>query len=155
MAQRALAHVEKIVNIQPIEGADNIEVATVLGWKVVIAKKDGFNIGDKVVYIEIDSKVPERPEFEFLRDRKFRVRTIRLRGQYSQGLIMPLSILPNASYEEGQDVTQELGIKYYVEEDNVRKADGPSNEAKYRSMCDRKKQLFKKPFACEFPSAIH
>ena len=146
MAQRALAHVEKIVNIQPIEGADNIEVATVLGWKVVIAKKDGFNIGDKVVYIEIDSKVPERPEFEFLRDRKFRVRTIRLRGQYSQGLIMPLSILPNASYEEGQDVTQELGIKYYVEEDNVRKADGPSNEAKYRSMCDRKKQLFKKPF---------
>lgn len=37
MAQRALAHVEKIVNIQPIEGADNIEVATVLGWKVVIA----------------------------------------------------------------------------------------------------------------------
>ena len=49
MAQRALAHVEKIVDIQPIEGADNIEVATVLGWKVVIAKKDGFNIGDKVV----------------------------------------------------------------------------------------------------------
>lgn len=146
MAQRALAHVEKIIDIQPIEGADNIEVATILGWKVVIAKKDGFKIGDKVVYIEIDSKVPERPEFEFLRDRKFRVRTIRLRGQYSQGLIMPLSILPGVSYEEGQDVTQELGIKYYVEEDNARKADGPSKDAKYRSMCDRKKKLFKKPF---------
>ena len=99
MAQRALAHVEKIVDIQPIEGADNIDVATILGWKGVIAKKDDFNGGDKVVYIEIDSKVPERPEFEFLRDRKFSVRTIRLRGQYSQGLIMPLSILPNASYE--------------------------------------------------------
>ena len=72
MADRALAHVEQIVDIQPIPDADNIEVATVLGWKVVIAKKDNFSVGDKIVYIEIDSKVPEKPEFEFLRDRKGR-----------------------------------------------------------------------------------
>ena len=73
MSERALAHVEQIVDIQPIPEADKIEVATVLGWKVVIAKADNFHVGDKVVYIEIDSKVPERPEFEFLRDRKFRL----------------------------------------------------------------------------------
>ena len=93
MAERALAHVEQIVDIQPIPNADRIEVATVLGWKVVIAKHDEFKVGDKVIYIEIDSKLPEREEFEFMRDRKFRVRTIRLRGQYSQGLIMPMSLL--------------------------------------------------------------
>lgn len=146
MAERSLAHIEKIIDIQPIPDADNIEVATVLGWKVVIAKKDNFKVGDNIVYIEIDSKVPDKPEFEFLRDRKFRVRTIRLRGQYSQGLIMPLSILPSGSYDVGQDVTKELGITYYVEADNVRKADKPSKDMKYKAMCQRKRVLFSKPF---------
>lgn len=146
MSERALAHIEKIVDIQPIPDADKIEVATILGWRVVIAKADGFQIGDKVVYIEIDSKVPERPEFEFLRDRKFRVRTIRLRGQYSQGLIMPMSILGNKDYDEGTDVTKELGITYYVPEDNIRKADKAPKGLKYQSMAARHKELFKKPF---------
>ena len=147
MAERALAHVEEIVDIQPIPDADKIEVCTVLGWKVVIAKKDGFKVGDKVVYIEIDSKVPEREEFEFLRDRKFRVRTIRLRGQYSQGLVVPLSILPEGNYEVGDNVTDILGITYYVPEDNVRKSDKPAKSLKYQSMAARHKDLFKKqPF---------
>ena len=144
MSERSLAHIEQIVDIQPIENADKIEVATVLGWKVVIAKADNFQIGDKVVYIEIDSKVPERPEFEFLRDRKFRVRTIRLRGQYSQGLILPLTILHGKDYEVGQDVTKELGITYYIPEDNVRKANKAPKSLKYQSMCARHKDLFKK-----------
>ena len=147
MSERALAHVEQIVDIQPIPDADKIEVATVLGWKVVIAKADNFHIGDKVVYIEIDSKVPERPEFEFLRDRKFRVRTIRLRGQYSQGLIMPLHILSEKEYDIGTDVTKELGITYYIPEDNVRKADKVPKSVRYQSMAARHKNLFKKqPF---------
>ena len=147
MAERALAHVEKIVDIQPIPNADRISVCQILGWKVVIANKDNFKVGDKVVYIEIDSKVPEREEFEFLRDRKFRVRTIRLRGQYSQGLVVPLSILPAGEYNEGDDVTKILGITYYVPEDNVRKSDKPSKSLKYQSMAARHKDLFKKqPF---------
>lgn len=146
MSERALAHVEQIVDIYPIEGADKIELARVLGWQVVIAKADGFKVGDKVVYIEIDSKVPERPEFEFLRDRKFRVKTIKLRGQYSQGLVVPMSIL-KADYPVGTDVTKELGIIYYVPEDNVRKADKPPKHLKYQSMAARHKELFrKKPF---------
>ena len=147
MSERALAHIEEIVDIQPIPNADKIEVATVLGWRVVISKADNFKIGDKVVYIEIDSRVPERPEFEFLRDRKFRVRTIRLRGQYSQGLILPVSILKNKNYDVGTDVTKELGIVYYIPEDNVRKAEKMPKSVKYQSMAARHKNLFKKqPF---------
>ena len=147
MAERALAHVEKIVDIQPIPDADKIEVCTVLGWKVVIAKKDEFKVGDKVVYIEIDSKVPERPEFEFLRDRKFRVRTIRLRGQWSQGLVVPLSILGSENWEIGQDVTEKLGITYYIPEDNARKAAKPPKSMRYKAMASRHSKLFKKqPF---------
>ena len=83
------------------------------GWECVV-KKDEFSKGDMCVYVEIDSVVPERPEFEFLRDRKFRVRTIRLRGQISQGLVLPLSILPGTvAKEEGTDVTEALGITKY------------------------------------------
>ena len=62
---RKLAHIEKIIDIQPIPNADKIEVATVLGWKVVI-KKDEFKVGDKIIYIEIDSRVPkDEPYFSF------------------------------------------------------------------------------------------
>ncbi|MDD5015469.1 MAG: RNA ligase family protein [Atribacterota bacterium] len=118
MSERKLASIQKIIDIQPIPDADKIQVATVLGWQCVIAKKDNFKVGDMVVFIEIDSIVPERNEFEFLRERKFRVRTIKLRKQVSQGLIMPLTILPNSartfsSIIEGADVTEVLGIKKY------------------------------------------
>jgi len=108
------ATIQKCLDIQPIEGADSIEVATVMGWKVVV-KKGEFKPGDYGVFIEIDSVVPERPEFEFLRDKHFRVRTVKLRGQISQGLFMPLSILQglNHSLEEDQDVTEVLGITHY------------------------------------------
>ena len=146
MAERALAHVEQIVDIRPIDGADRIEVAQVLGWNVVVSKAENHKIGDKVIYVEIDSKLPEKPEFEFLRDRKFRVKTIKLRGQYSQGLILPMSLL-KGDYEVGTDVTKELGITYYLEEDNIRKANKVPKKLKYQSMCARHKDLFKhQPF---------
>jgi hypothetical protein len=110
---RQLASVQKITNLSPIEGADKIEVAQILGWEVVV-KKDEFKVGELVVYIEIDSIVPEKPEFEFLRERKFRVRTIKLRKQVSQGIAFPLSILPqNKAHKEGDDVTETLGIIKY------------------------------------------
>src|SRR5512137_1228115 len=91
---RKLASIQEITNLNPIDGADKIMVADVLGWKVVIAKADNFKIGDFVVYCEVDSILPERPEFEFLRERKFRIKTIKLRGQVSQGIVFPLSVLP-------------------------------------------------------------
>ena len=107
---RKLASIQKIVKISPIEGADKIEVAGVLGWECVVAKKDNFKVGDFVVYIEIDSIVPEKPEFEFLKPRKFRVKTIKLRKQVSQGLIIPISMLPDTPIVEDLDVTDILGI---------------------------------------------
>jgi RNA ligase (TIGR02306 family) len=88
----------------------------VLGWKVVV-KKGEFAVGDNVIYCEIDSLLPERPEFEFLRNSKFRIRTVRLRGQISQGICFPISILNKDYYTGiwavGDDVTEILGIEKY------------------------------------------
>lgn len=110
---RKLATIREIASIRPIPGADKIEVAQVDGWECVV-KKDEFQPGQHIVYVEVDSVMPERPEYEFLRDRKFRVRTIKLRGQVSQGLVLPLSVLPNgAPTDLGYDVTDILGITKY------------------------------------------
>jgi hypothetical protein len=107
---RKLATVREIKEIRQIAGADSIEVAIVDGWECVVKKSDAFKAGDKVVYIEVDSIVPERPEFEFLRDRKFRVKTIKLRKQISQGLVISMDILGRDFYSRGEDVTDVLGI---------------------------------------------
>ena len=110
---RKLASIQKIVALDPIEGADAIEKATVLGWQLVV-RKDEFKVGDFVVYVEIDSLMPEREEFKFLMPRGMRVRTIRLRGQVSQGICFPLSILPqDFKVEEDVDCTEVLGIVKY------------------------------------------
>ena len=131
---RKLASIQTIRNIRDIPNAQNIVIAEILGWEVVVAKKDNFQVGDLVAYIEIDSIVPDKPEFEFLRDRKFRVRTIKLRKQVSQGLIMPLSILKGKNYKEGQDVTKEIGvIKYDPQGDKERRlAEEQANRTKSR-----------------------
>ena len=93
--ERKLASIRVISNLSPIEGADKIETATIDGWKVVVAKDVGHKVGDKVIYCEIDSFLPIRDEFEFLRkssykkmggEEGFRLKTIKLRGQVSQGL---------------------------------------------------------------------
>lgn len=127
--ERKLATIRKITNITPIEGADKIELVTVGGWKVVAAKDVNHKVGDLVVYCEIDSFLPIKEEFEFLRKSSykklsdgtegFRLKTIKLRGQVSQGLILPikeLSIFQFASssnLSEGDDVTNLLGITKY------------------------------------------
>lgn len=110
---RKLATIREISALRPISGADKIEVAQIDGWECVV-KKGEFSVGQYVVYIEVDSVLPKCPEFEFLRDRKFRVRTIKLRGQVSQGLVMPLSILPSGTpITKDLDVTDLLGITKY------------------------------------------
>ncbi|MBX2921703.1 MAG: RNA ligase (ATP) [Chitinophagaceae bacterium] len=110
---RKLASIQRIKNLEPIEGADAIVKATVLGWSLVV-KKDEFKINDLCVYVEIDSLLPEKTEFEFLRKMKFRIKTVKLRGQVSQGICFPLSILSKSfAAEEGMDVTEELGVVKY------------------------------------------
>jgi RNA ligase (TIGR02306 family) len=126
---RKLASIRKISDIQPIEGADMIELVIVDGWKVVVAKNVGHKVGDLVIYCEIDSFLPIREEFEFLRKSSykkmadgtegFRLRSIRLKNQLSQGLVLPISVLnptdTNIYVEpfEGLDVTEMLGIIKY------------------------------------------
>ena len=110
---RHLATIRKIKELRPIPNADRIEVAIIDGWECIVNKADGFKVGDLIVYIEIDSVLPDKPEFEFMRKYKFRVKTIKLRGQVSQGLVLPLSILGTNPYGEGADVTETLGIKKY------------------------------------------
>ncbi|NLR78269.1 RNA ligase (ATP) [Chitinophaga eiseniae] len=119
--ERKLASVVVIDDIAPIPGADMIEVATVKGWKLVI-KKNEFKPGDHAVYCEIDSFLPVIPAFEFLRKssyRKmgetegFRLKTMKLRGQISQGLLLPINVLTTNAYELGEDVAAQLQIVKY------------------------------------------
>lgn len=118
---RNLVSIQEIKDIQPIEGADRIEIATILGWKLVI-KKDEFKIGDKCVYFEVDSFLPIEYKYEFLRGssyRKhellgegFRIKTQKLRGQISQGLALKLSSIGlDENIEIGTDVTKILNVR--------------------------------------------
>ena len=117
---RKLASIRKIDAIAPIDGADAIEVAVVGGWKVVV-KKGEFTAGDSAVYCEIDSWIPaelapflskgkEPREFEGIKGE--RLRTVKLRGQLSQGLLLPMHVLTNygADLFEGYDVSELLNI---------------------------------------------
>lgn len=125
---RKLASVQTVSAAEPIPNADAIEKIRVLGWWVVV-KKGEFRPGDRVVYCEIDALLPERPEFEFLRPSSykpalldgvgtvvqaagFRIKTVKLRGQVSQGICLPLAVLPpGAPADEDADVTELLGVR--------------------------------------------
>lgn len=110
---RQLASIQRILQLEPIPGADAIEKATILGWQVVV-KKNEFAVGDLCVYIEIDSVLPDKETFAFLKPQHFRIRTVRLRGQISQGICFPLTVLPPyTDIIEGADVTAILGVEKY------------------------------------------
>lgn len=130
----ALASIQKIRNVFPIPNADKIEGVEVLGWKCVV-KKGEFKINDLCIYIEIDSLLPRSEYFEFLfkpedKSEKYRLKTIRLRGQISQGLVLKIDGLlyfdfmtwrEECKYSDleipeiiaGQDVTDFLDIEKY------------------------------------------
>ena len=166
--QRALAYIQKVAWVRPIEGADNIELIGVLGW-TCIAKKGEFREGDFCVYFEIDSKLPETGWSEFMRAKNFKVKTMKL-GKFnvvSQGLALPIKAFPGWDiiessanpgkffiaacvdgdqmyFEENSDVTEALGVTYSVVEDNKRKA--PSVD-KYKKMAQRNPKIFKQSWA--------
>lgn len=115
---RKLASIRKIAAIRPIPEADAIECVTVDGWEVV-TKKGEHQVGDLVIYLEIDSWVPNRlapflskgkEPREFNTVKGERLRTVKLRGQISQGLILPYATLGRIA-AEGEDVSEELGIQ--------------------------------------------
>ena len=127
---RKLASIQRIWKIEPIECADRIELAHVLGWQCVV-NKGQFQEMDLAVYFEVDSFLPIAPEFEFLRmssyrktdimGEGFRLRTMKFRGQISQGLLLPVSTFPAipTDAELGMDVTELLGVKKWEIEERI------------------------------------
>ncbi len=134
---RKLASVVRIDTVSPIPDADRLEVVGLVGkgWRVVVSK-DEFHPGDLAVYFEIDSYLPaDDPRFAFLRERclrKFcsksgnvlregiRIKTAKLRGVVSQGLVIPLDRFPELSAdglapEPGTDVTAALRVEHFDE----------------------------------------
>ncbi len=114
---RKLASIQTINEIRAIENADTIECAVILGWTVV-AKKGEFKVGDKCVFFEIDSILPNEEKYSFLDYKEkyqgYRLRTVRLRGQLSQGLALPISLFNfQEDIEIGTDVTEQLKIRKY------------------------------------------
>lgn len=125
---RKMVSIQRITHINPIQNADRIEVARVLGWNIVVGKGD-FNVGDKIAYFEVDSLLPESDErFEKFQPRGQKtisvngenvtghvLRTIKLRGVISQGLVMSLQELGYSdeqidSFSIGDDITNDLGV---------------------------------------------
>ena len=112
--KRSLAHVEKVAWLRPIEGTDNIELIGVLGWTCICKSKE-FREGDLCVFIEIDSKVPQKQWCEFLREDNFEIKTKKLPNSniILQGLALPVDIFDvEIPKKEGSDVTELLDIKY-------------------------------------------
>jgi RNA ligase (TIGR02306 family) len=118
---RKLASIRKISEIRPIEGADAIELAIVDGWQTVV-KKNEYRVGDLAVYLEVDSWVPTELAPFLSKGKEPRVfngvkgerlRTVKLRGALSQGLLISRDIaLPMTNnFVEGDDVTEILGIQ--------------------------------------------
>lgn len=120
--ERKLVSIREIKEILPIENADNICLYKVDGWQV-IDQKNRYQIGQRVVYFEIDSFLPIKPEFEFLRKSSykklidgtegFRLKSIKLRGSISQGLIIPLPDDPNFTYQLGDDCSEYFQVIKY------------------------------------------
>lgn len=154
--KRALAYTVIIDAIDEITGADNIALATVGGWKVIV-KKDEFAPGDVAVFFEIDSKLPEEDRYAFMERKHYKVKTMKL-GKFnvvSQGLLMPLNKFPELGIPDktdggvidvGIDLTDTLHITYAEAEDNKRKA-APNKDAKYQSMAIRHNKIFHQKWA--------
>ena len=155
---RELAYITHIDEIRPIPNYDRVEYARVGGWWVIV-RKDQFKVGDLAIYIEVDSKVPaDNPAFEFLAQRHFKVKTLKMCKVISQGLLMEPADFgwtvnnseasksistKNGVLHEGDFLTTLLGITYADDEDNKRKA---NSEDKYQKMAHRHPKIFKSKF---------
>lgn len=118
-ADRVLASIVKILNLTPILGADNVILAQVLGWEVVV-KKEEFKVGDLAIYFSIDSILETNPNTEFLANKPLKTRKIR--GVLSQGLVAPLEwLIPYnvdpSTVKEGDDVTTIMNVKKWIPKD--------------------------------------
>lgn len=163
--ERELAYVVLIDGIEPIPGYDRVETAIVGGWHIIV-QKDQFKIGDPAIYFEIDSRVPKDKEcFAFLEKRNYKIKTLKMCGTISQGLLMHASDFGwniifdgtktpyiydgnkvHYADDESRFLTKILGVTYADDEDNKRKAKNIDPNAKYLSMKARHKKFFSNKF---------
>lgn len=152
--ERELAYVVLIDEIMPIEGYDRVELARVGGWHVIV-QKNQFKVGDLAIYFEVDSKVPsDRECFAFLAKRKYKVKTLRMCGVISQGLLMHPSDfgwhvnlqgeiddgeITHTSIDETRFLTKKLGVTHIEDDENK-----PAQRVdKYKAMAQRRPNIFK------------
>lgn len=158
MSERVMARVVRVDEIKPIEGADQIEIAQIGGWKVVV-KKGEYTAGSLAVYCEIDSFIPHAIAPFLTKPGQFpkvynevegqRLRTIKLRGQISQGLLLPMSIrgsdglVVGALFTEGDDVTEFLGVQKWEPPQEFRAANTKGNFPYFipKTDCERVQNL--------------
>jgi RNA ligase (TIGR02306 family) len=111
-----VATIETIASIRPHSNADVLELATIKGWQVCV-KKNEFAVGDKCIFVTVDSIFDPHASVEFLRNKSFRIKTCRLRGELSQGIAFKLSMLAEFNYsgpiDVGMDVSGIIGCKHY------------------------------------------
>lgn len=165
---RELAYLVRVEAITPMN-ADRLECAHIGGWHCVVGKGE-FKVGDPAVYFEIDSQLPDMEPFssmEFLKSKNFKIKSQKIRGEISQGLLMPLSAwvdenggkptwlaslligfdaegLEAVLASENRFLTKQLEITYADPGDNSRKASAPD---KYKRMSQRHPNIFKKKWA--------
>lgn len=134
---RKLVTIRTVNSLSAIAGADFIESATVDGWDLIV-KKGEFEVGDMGVYFEIDSVLPMEKIYEFLKKTTktsggegYRLKTMKMRGTISQGLLLPLSSFPQLSdVNLGDDVTDDLGVWLY---EPIMKARNPLSNAEAKT----------------------
>jgi RNA ligase (TIGR02306 family) len=116
-----VATIEEIAEIIPHPNADALELAKIKGWQVCI-KKGEFKKGDMCIYICVDSVLEDKPIYEFLRNKNFRIKTVKLRGQISQGIAFPMSLFKTLGHDTvvftepdviGSDVSHYVYAKHY------------------------------------------
>ena len=155
--QRELVYTVTVDDIQPIPGKDRVECAVVGGWTIMV-RKDQFKPGDRAIYFEIDSKVPEKEPFMFLEGKHFKIKTQGYRNPdgskfYSQGLLMgiedfngELDWIYDKDSTDTIFLTKELGVIYYDPEDDKRKRNKINPDTKYQRMMNRHPKLAKSKF---------
>ncbi len=141
--KRKLATVRIIKSIEPIPNADSIVKLTFenIGWVCVTNKDTNPQVGDKRIYFEVDSVLPKVPIFDFMSTSNYIVKTMKFRGQVSQGLSMPIdevltgmNITQPVGIEEGTDLTDILGIvKYEFDEDKM----GPDTKGPFPGFIEK------------------
>jgi RNA ligase (TIGR02306 family) len=111
-----LASIEKIKDVIPHPNADKLDIVGVMGYKCIVLK-NRYAVGDRIVFIQPDTVLPDKPWAEDFKKKSSRVKAIKLRNEWSFGIVMPLdgvdSIINLEDLEIGEEVSQYIGVIKY------------------------------------------